>query len=177
MTGIEYVWLVMIALFGIVGVVRTYPRELGVTTMCVAALLLLVQFGEKIITLLQHGLADQFSWLVSPRLEAGFFIVVFLVVVFISYQGITLTFKGKPPKGPVSPILGMVVGLLNGYIISGTVWSYLHRYGYPLGLIEGGRLSNLARRIIEYLPPQLFEPQPGYLLGLLLLLLILSVWR
>ena len=176
MTGIEYVWIVIVALFGIVGIVRTYPRELGVTTMCVAALLLLLQFGEKILSLLQGALATEAAWLVSPRFEAGFFVLVFLTVVFISYQGITLTFKGQPPKGPVSSILGLFVGLLNGYIVGGTVWSYMHRYGYPFGLIEGGRLSDLAKRIIEILPPQLFDAQPGYLLGLLLLLLILSVW-
>jgi len=176
-TGIEYVWFVIVALFGIVGVVRTYPRELGVTTMCVAALLLLLQFGDKVLSLLQGSFSEELAWLQSPRFEAGLLIVIFLVVVFISYQGITLTFKGKPPRGPVSSTLGMIVGLLNGYVVGGTVWSYAHRYGYPFGLVDGERLSELARRIIEYLPPQLFEPQPGYLLGLLLLLLILSVWR
>jgi hypothetical protein len=176
-TGIEYVWIAIFLLFGVVGVIRKYPQELGVTTMCVAALLLLIQFGEKSLTLLQSRLAGDFPWLASPRFAAGTFIVVFLVVIFISYQGITLTFKGTPPKGLVTPLLGLVVGLLNGYLITGTLWFYVHRYGYPFGLVDEARLSDLAHRLIQYLPPQLFEQRPAYLLGLLLLLLILSVWR
>ena len=177
MTGIEYVWVGIMVLFGLVGIVRTYPRELGVTTMCVAALLMILQFGDKTLAFIQGRFAEEQVWLAAPRFEAGFFIVLFLGVVFISYQGVTLIFKGDPPKGAVSPLIGLIVGLVNGYFISGTVWFYLDKYGYPLGLVEGGTLSEVAERITRFLPPQVFDSQPGYLLGLLLLLLILSVWR
>jgi hypothetical protein len=177
MTGIEHIWIVVVLLFGVVGVVRTYPKELGVTTMCVAALLLLLQFGEKILSFLQGQFGEDLPWLLSRRFEAAFFVGIFLVVVFISYQGITLTFKGTPPKGALTPVLGILVGLLNGYFVAGTVWAYMHRYGYPFGLADGEQLSSLARRVIEYLPPKVFGAQPGYLLALLLVLLILSVWR
>jgi hypothetical protein len=176
-TGIEYVCIAIVLVFGVVGIVRKYPRELGVTTMCVAALLLLVQFGDAILTLLQGTLGGEFAWLASPRFEAGFMVAIFLVVIFVSYQGMTLSFKGIAPEGPVSHLLGLLVGLLNGYFITGTPWFYLHRHGYPFGLVDGSRLSGLAMQLLEYLPPQLFEPHPGYLLALLLLLLILSVWR
>lgn len=177
MSGIEYFWIIIVLLFGIVGIIRTYPKELGVTTMSVAALLLLLQFGQKIITALQNHFGDQFEWLLSARFVASFYIVVFLLVIYISYQGITLTFKGTLPTGVLSSVLGFVVGLLNGYFIAGTVWFYLHKYGYPFSLVDATKLSALAKRIIEFLPPKVFEPQPGYLLALLLLLLILSVWR
>ncbi len=177
MSQIEYFWIVFVLLFGVVGIVRTYSRELGVTTMCVAALLLLLQFGDKILMVLQEHFADDFPWLISPRFAAGFYVVVFLIVVFMSYQGITLVFKGNAPKGAVSHLLGLIVGLLNGYFIAGTVWFYLHRYDYPLGLVDGSNLSEVAQRMIQYLPPRVFNLHPGYLLGLLLLLLILSVWR
>ncbi|MBC8449441.1 MAG: hypothetical protein H8D78_16975 [Chloroflexi bacterium] len=177
MTGIEYFWIIIVLLFGIVGIVRTYPKELGVTTMSVAALLLLLQFGDNIIVALQGRFGDEAGVLISPRFEAGFYIVVFLLIIYISYQGITLVFKGTPPTGALSPLLGFIVGLLNGYFIAGTVWFYLHKYGYPFTLVDATKLSNLAQRIIHFLPPKVFEPQPGYLLALLLLLLILSVWR
>lgn len=177
MSGIEVFWIIIVLLFGIVGIIRTYPRELGITTMSVAALLLLLQFGQKIITALQNRLGNEFQWLLSARFVASFYIVVFLLIVYISYQGITLVFKGTLPTGALSSVLGFVVGLLNGYFIAGTVWFYLHKYGYPFSLVDATELSSLAKRIIEFLPPRVFEPQPGYLLALLLLLLILSVWR
>jgi len=176
-TGIEYVWISAVLLFGVVGLVRTYPRELGVTTMCVAALLLVLQFGDKALAFLQRQFAEDFTWLISRRFEAGFLLVIFLTVIFISYQGITLRFKGTPPQGPVTPVLGFLVGLLNGYFISGTVWAYMHRYGYPFGLSDGEQLSKFALRLVKSMPPELFGARPAYLLGLLLLLLILSVWQ
>lgn len=175
MSPIEYFWIVIALLFGLVGVIRTYPRELGVTTMCMAALLLLMQYGAKIIAFLQNRFGDDFQFLLSTRFEAGFHIGLFLFIIFISYQGITLTFKGSPPKGIGTSIIGFFVGLLNGYFISGTVWYYLHKYHYPFGSVDERQLTELARRMIQYLPPEIFKV--GYLLALLLLLLILSVWR
>lgn len=86
-------------------------------------------------------------------------------------------FKGTPPSGYVSHVLGAFVGLINGYFITGTVWFYLHQYGYPFGLIDGTQLSDTAQRLLDYLPPSIFGDHPAYLLGLLIVLLILSVWR
>ena len=177
MSPIEYFWIIIALLFGIVGIIRTYPRELGVTTMCVVALLLLLEFGAKIIGRLQNRFGADFEVLMSPRFEAGFYVGVFLFIIYISYQGITLTFKGTPPKGIGTSLISFIVGLLNGYLITGTVWFYLHRFHYPFGSVDESELSEAARRIIQYLPPKIFGPQPAYLLGLLLLLLILSVWR
>ena len=175
MSPIEYFWIIIALLFGLVGVIRTYPKELGVTTMCMAALLLLMQYGTKIIAFLQNHFGDDFEFLMTTRFEAGFYIGLFLVIIFISYQGITLSFKGTPPKGLGTAIIGFLVGLLNGYFISGTVWYYLHKYNYPFGGVNESQLSEVARRLIQYLPPEIFKV--GYLLALLLLLLILSVWR
>jgi len=172
---IEYFWIALALLFGIVGIVRTYPKELGVTTMCVAALLLLLQFGERILTFLQNRFGEEFAVLMSPRFRAGFYIGLFLFIVYISYQGITLTFKGTPPKGIGTTLLGFIVGLLNGYFIVGTVWYYLHEYNYPFGMVDKSQLTPLARQLIQFLPPYILRPT--YLLALLLLLLILSVWR
>ena len=102
---------------------------------------------------------------------------LYLIIVFISYQGITLNFKGSAPAGVLSPILGLAVGLLNGYFVAGTVWHYMHAYRYPFGAFSIGSLSNTAEAMLRFLPPNIFEKQPGFLLALLLLLLILSVWK
>jgi hypothetical protein len=177
MSPIEISWYIVVVLFGIVGIVRTYPRELGVTTMCVAALLLLLQFGSKTLTWMRSSLSETAPWLMSERFSAGFYIAVFLGIVYISYQGITLIFRGNPPKGPMSTLLSLVVGLVNGYFVSGTVWWYVHASGYPFGMVDATQLSASAQRLVQYLPPKVFEAHPGYLIVLLVLLLVLSVWR
>lgn len=177
MSPIEVSWYILMVVFGVVGVVRTYPRELGVTTMSVAALLLLLEFGDKAVTWIRASLSAEAPWLMSERFAAGFYIAVFLAIVYISYQGVTLVFRGTPPRGPMSPLLSLAVGLLNGYFITGTVWWYVHANGYPFGLVDAGQLSASAQRLVQYLPPRVFEAHPAYLVGLLVLLLILSVWR
>ena len=153
MSPIEVSWYILVVVFGIVGIVRTYPRELGVTTMSVAALLLLLQFGAKALTWVRSILSDTTPWLMSEHFAAGFYIVVVLAIVYISYQGVTLVFKGNPPRGPMSPVLGLIVGLLNGYFVAGTVWWYLHAHGYPFGLVDASQLSSSALRLVNYLPP------------------------
>jgi len=177
MSPVEYFWGATVLTFAVVGVIRTYARELGVTTMCVAALLLLLEFGEPILRFLQDEFGAGFPWLISARFAAGFHIGVFLVIVFISYQGIALSFKGSHPTGVLSAFLGLTVGLVNGYLIAGTVWYYLNHYDYPFGAVVESGLSSAASGILEILPPALFGDHPAYLLGLLILMLILSVWH
>jgi len=177
MSPIEYLWIVVVVLFGFVGVIRGYTKELGVTTMCVAGLLLVLQFGDRFIMLTRTNMGDSFPWVHTASFGAGFSIGLYLIIVFISYQGITLNFKGSAPVGVLSPILGMVVGLLNGYFVAGTVWHYMHTYRYPFGSMNVDALSDTAQAMLRFLPPHIFEQQPGFLLALLLLLLILSVWK
>ena len=62
-----------------------------------------------------------------------FFLYVgtFLAIVFASYAGRTLDFGGKPMRPPEGTILSLLVGLLNGYLVAGTIWYYANLFGYP----------------------------------------------
>jgi hypothetical protein len=56
-----------------------------------------------------------------------------LVAVFVAYQGETLAYEGSNPKFPVGALLGALVGGVNGYLTTGTLWWILDHYKYPVG--------------------------------------------
>jgi hypothetical protein len=97
-------------------------------------------------------------------------------VAFIAYEGIVLRFPLKL-KGLLNNIFGYTIGLLNGYLIVGTIWDVTAHANYyaPTIDIVTAPFSGLHNSIIQYLPVTLmteFSPFPMLLLGMLLLLAI-----
>ena len=183
MGPLEVMWAMLIGVFAVVGLVRGYPRELGVTTTVLSALLLLTRGGESMLRLLDAYLiryADSsviFEGQFSDMIQCLFYILVFALAVVISYHGETLAFEGTPPKGPLGVALNLASGLLNGYLISGTMWYYLHIFNYPvqmLGLFKPP-LTDLAQtHLVPLIPVPLLEP---YLLFLVPFMIVMRVLR
>ena len=127
MIPVEYLWLTLIAVFGIVGMTRGLWKELGVS--CVMLLTLFVlkfgweQIGAKVL--------DAFPGSAPPpTVMALYFIIPTLFMAFISYEGITLEFPIKQTTGITKAIFGLPGGLLNGYLIVGTVWDSFNLANY-----------------------------------------------
>ena len=183
MGPLEVVWALLIGVFAVVGVVRGYPKELGVTTTILAALLLLTKGGESALYLLDTSFARYaqhsviFDGDYGTLIQSLFYILVFVVVVVISYHGDTLAFTGVAPRGPVGIVLNLMSGLINGYLIAGTMWHYLHVFDYPiqiLGLFQPP-LTDLAQNyLVPLLPVPLLEP---YLLFLVPFMIVMRVVR
>ncbi len=186
MAPIEVFFGAFVLLFALIGIVRGFLRELGVTTVMVFVLLALHLLGP----LLEEGLARLFGSSADAA-QAGtaaaaqtwFFVLAVLVAAFISYAGETLAFRGERPGGVLGTLLGAVTGAANGYLIMGSVWYYLDRWDYALGFLgfttQG--LSETAQTLLQYLPPELLG-QPlflgqSWLLYLALFLLIARVIR
>jgi hypothetical protein len=128
-------------MFVAVGVVRGFLKELGVTIVLVATL-----FGlDRIIPLTEQfiregRLAPMFKpFTDNPATDQPtnlLLMVIFqglmLLAVFIAYQGETLAYDGTNPRFPVGWLLGALVGAVNGYLITGTLWWILDHYHYPV---------------------------------------------
>jgi len=168
---IEVFFGAIVLIFALIGLVRGFLRELGVTTVLMFLLFFLSRFEPQ----LDKGMAKIMSANLVPVGEEDLwqcvlFVFVIAAAAFISYQGETLAFGGQSPRGAQAVVLGLVTGLLNGYLIAGSMWYYMHKYGYPipfLGFSAAG-LSTLAQELIAYLPLT-FLGQP-VLLGQSLLL-------
>ena len=147
---------------GVVGTVRGFLRELGVTLVLIATL-----FGLDLIIPVLEGFINngalQFLGLGPIQSSHSTQVVLTLLITaimiaagYISYQGETLAYEGNPPKGLLGTLLGFLIGLVNGYLLFGTVWWAWAHYQYPLGLVELP-LPEAAQNIVAggLLPPDL----------------------
>ena len=108
---------------------------------------------------------------------------VLIGAAFVSYQGETLAYAGQGVRGAQGVLLGLLVGLLNGYLITGSLWYYMDKFGYPFTFLgfKADTLSPVAQGILPFLPMR-FLAQPVLLgqslfLYLAVLLLIARVIR
>ena len=178
MIPIEFFWGTLIFTFGVIGSVRGIAKELG--TGAVLALTLFAlwfgwdQAGDLLVDLVQRG---PFKDLTTSQVEALYYSIAILIVTFIAYEGIVLKFPLKL-KGLLNNIFGYIIGLLNGYLVVGTIWdtSAHAKYFWPTFKIVEPPFSGLHDSIIAFLPVSImndFSPFPMLILGMLLLLAII----
>jgi hypothetical protein len=183
MGPLELLWAVLIGVFAVIGVVRGYPKELGITTAILAALLILTKWGDALLRAIDASLlrftdtSVIFEGPFSDLIQSSFYIIMFVAVLFVSYHGQTLAFDGSAPPGPLGVALNLTAGLLNGYLVSGTIWYYLHVFNYPVQMIGLFRppLTDFAQTyLVPLIPVPLLEP---YLLFLVPFMIVMRVLR
>jgi hypothetical protein len=170
---------VLVVVFGLIGLVRGFLKELGVTTVLLIVLLVFHQWGEEAIAPAAIGLVSAGASTLAVEApdekvtSAAFYIIVTMIVTFVSYHGETLTFRGRSPRGLVGLSLALGVGLVNGYLVAGTMWYYLHVFEYPFGLFASD-LTLLEEGIAQILPMAVLSP---FLPFLAVFMVILRVIR
>ncbi len=180
MGPIEIYFITLILIFGVVGWIRTFPKELGVTIVVLFGMYILARFNELLLDLINRVYAFQGT----PReglIVFNIYLFFMLFITLISYEGETLAFAGSPPPGISGLLLNIGSGLFNGYLVVGTVWYYLDQLDYPvrqLGLFQPP-LSDFAKMLVQLLPQNI--PPEGradeYFLALAVFLVILRVIR
>jgi hypothetical protein len=113
---------------------------------------------------------------------ALYYILIISFVAIISYEGFTLAFPIREMRGVSKGIVGLPGGLLNGYLIFGTIWDVAHRAGYfglnvPLECYDrtiaiSDCLSNFHNVLVQYLPITFINEFVMLALGMILLLAI-----
>jgi hypothetical protein len=178
MIPIEFFWATLILLFGVIGAVRGLAKEMGTAAILALTLFALwfgwSRAGSMVVDLVQQG---PFSDLLVAEIKALYYSGATVVVAFIAYEGIVLAFP-ITLKGFLKNIFGFFAGLLNGYLVIGTIWNVVAqaRYFWPRIEIVNGPFSDVHNTIIQFLPVSLmedFSPFPMLLLGMLLLLAII----
>lgn len=178
MGPVEVIFGIIAIFITLIALARGYPKELGNTVIILATIFVLSFFEVRLVSLLTTvgsgllgGDAQAINLLLSSLFE-----LLFISTVFASYAGITFDFPGRPQPPPVGPVLTLAVGLLNGYLIAGTLWYYQDRFQYPtqlLGLIQLP-LTATGQAMAAVLPQNLFE-SPVYWMIPVAVLIILRV--
>lgn len=179
MGPIEIVFFSIGLMIALIGLARGYAQELGSTLIILVAIFFLTFFQEQFDRVF-NTLGEQVLGLQTEGarqlLVSTAYSLIFGVIVFGGYAGRTLSFTGKPAPPPQGTIYSIAIGLLNGYLIAGTLWHYQHAYNYPIGQLVtfNNQLTETAQTLVEYLPPVLF-PNPVYWIVPVAILLIVRV--
>lgn len=179
MGPIEILYIGIALTVALVGLARGYVKELGSTLIILVAIFILTFFEDQIsaaLTIVGERLFGAETQAEIDAVVSVFYSIIFIVLVFGGYSGRTLPFSGTPAPPPQGTLISLMVGLLNGYLIAGTLWYYQHVYNYPLSqwVTFQNQLTPTAQKLVNYLPPTLFE-NPVYWIVPVAVLLIIRV--
>ena len=133
----------LVLLFGLIGALRGWAKEILVTSSVFLALFIQQVFGQYI---LKPG-NPYLPMLLSPSAEIAvpetytdtqFYVcsILLLLLAFFGYAGPTLVGQvgSKAARERLQDaLLGFFLGLLNGYLVIGTLWFYMHQANYVVG--------------------------------------------
>ena len=181
MTPVESLWIVLVVLFGTVGIVRGFLKELGVTLVLIVMLFGLTRLSDNMKRILDAVAGFTKIQAISllyenPNVWLIFYAGIILAVMYIAYQGYVIKYPGNDPKGIEGTLLALMIGLINGYLFAGSLWFYLDKYNdllVRLGLFTGD-YSVFAQKMLKVLPPELLSPFLPFLVVFMIVLLVIK---
>lgn len=163
----------MIAVFGTIGYMRGWTKELIATAGIVLALFALKQFETIFIDPLTDGKQDSKFFLQAT---------ILLTLAFFAYQTPPERFsRGSPRRssdreGFQDGILGALVGAANGYLLIGSLWWYMDNLQYPLSPhITPVAPNSASADLVTALPLSWMLSGDGSLLSVLMIVLFVFV--
>ncbi|NDJ36924.1 MAG: hypothetical protein GYB64_19915 [Chloroflexi bacterium] len=165
MIELSAVFWILVIIFGVIGLMRGWVREVQVTAAAVLAMFVIEQISPFISDVLVQRTSAELL-LEDPLSTLRRLVVlkstIMMIVVFFGYQGPVLIELGtqgrvqsnRPRETIQEGILGLLVGLLNGYIVVGALWWYMHTAEYPFEwVVAPGLLPDSASAdFIAFLP-------------------------
>jgi len=180
MAPIESFFFIIMFLFGLVGIVRGYARELMNTGIIIFLVFFIASFeayGETALGTVYHQMIfepDPFNS-TSNKIRCLGIQLIFIAIIFASYSGRTWNFDGIEIPAPFGSVISFLIGLLNGYLVGGTLWYYLDKFGYPYVFQFNLPLTVEAEKLVARYLPQTVFPSPLLWLLPLIVLIILRV--
>ncbi len=154
MVSLAFVFWLFVTLGGLVGMTRGWAKELLAAFSVILGIFIILVL-ETYVGFIQALIASG-----GPKTEFWVRALIILVLSFFGYQtpGAIARFQSAARREKLQDsLLGIVLGGVNGYLIVGSIWYYMHRAGYPFDLIRapqaGDQLGEAAIRLITYLPP------------------------
>jgi hypothetical protein len=175
-------WL-FVFIFGLIGAMRGWAKELLVIFSVVLALFMiyvlesftpyLIPFEEVLGTVENYMPGTSFGALPLPvqdelRIQFWTRAVIVIVISFFGYQTPRLAvIRDKARRERIQDVLlGVVLGLGSGFFIMGSLWFYMAAAQYPfspqiLPPQPGTPLGDAAISILKYFPPVFASNQIG----------------
>jgi uncharacterized membrane protein required for colicin V production len=165
MMSIVYVFWMYIILFGVIGAMRGWAKELLVSFSVILSLAFTHVLRRYIPIARDLNPADPSLFWVQT--------IILLVLVYFGYQTVISVqrFASRAARERLQDTLfGAILGGLNGYLIAGTILNYIHTAGYPFPEVISaptGDILTSVNRMMAYMPPQLLG-EPGIYFAIIL---------
>ena len=195
MISLGTVFWIMVSFFTFVGFLRGWTKEVIAMAGLVLSLFALNQFGPLLIGLLGSvGEITPGELMPVERRQFYLLAAVHIFITFFSYQGPTLAGSRFRDRLGVrdnfrDKILGGLFGALNGYLIVGTLWSFLEyrvvapaqwerlaagiSYPFAEAVIRRPPIDSPMATLIENLPLPVLAPYLPFLIVLVFLFVII----
>lgn len=155
MVSLAVLFYIFIFIFALIGAIRGGAKEVIATFSVV--------LGLFIIIVLQSYVPAVESYMTDSPItsQIGFKTIVLAGIVFCGYQTPNLPVFNQSQRfhrGRLQDlILGFMIGALNGFMIFGSLWYFIHEANYPysfvLAPIAGTPAGEAALQLIPMLPP------------------------
>lgn len=175
MISLQVLFWMYVVLFALIGAMRGWAKEILVSAGVVVALFV-VTVIENYVPIISESLTPESTFWVR--------IGILGILTFFGYQGPNLRRfieSGRFVRDRFEDILlGGFLGAVNGYLIFGSAWFFLHEAGYPFDWISAPdpitEAGQKAMQIIEFLPPQWLEGPIIYIAVAIAFVFILVVF-
>lgn len=175
MVSLTFVFWMYVVLFSVIGAMRGWAKELLVSFSVILALtfLTLLERYVPFVQNLRSADTTALFWLRS---------IILTLLVFFGYQSPNIArFAPKMTREKLQDVLlGIFLGCINGYLVMGTLWYYLHDAAYPFPAItppvEGTAAGNAALNLLKYMPPRLLGVPAIYFAVVLAFVFVLVVF-
>lgn len=144
-----FFWMVVL-MFGLIGALRGWVRELLVTLAIISAYFLRWLF-LNIIPFVREYLRAR-----SPVDQFYIFSALFVILAIFGYAGPVFSpyLAGKARREKIQDLLlGFIIGAANGYLLAGTIWGFMHHAGYNIwGILPPAPDSPAYQFATHFLP-------------------------
>ncbi len=151
MVPLETMFMGLILLFGVIGALRGWAKELLVVFSVILA-----RFVEYVLWQYVPVINKSLQSLAAQNAQTWFYVraMVFIILVSFGYATtvISAALGARARKEKFQDtLLGFFLGAINGFLVVGMLWGFLHDLGYNLWGITAPT-TTVALGLIEYLP-------------------------
>lgn len=155
MISLDILFYIFIFIFALIGAIRGWAKEVIATFGTI--------LGLFILTVLETFVPAVESYMTNSPItsQIGFKSLVFGFIVFCAYQTPNLPMFMQNQRFKRDRlqdiILGFLIGGVNGFMVFGTIWYFVHQGNYPFSFIiepiANTPTGEAALQLISLLPP------------------------
>jgi uncharacterized membrane protein required for colicin V production len=185
MISLAIIFWIMVVFFSLIGYLRGWQKEAIALSGLIASVAVLQQFGYELVNLIGAATVSPDNLLADPnyQLKQQFWIqaVFHATTAFFSYQvvakladNVTGGRLGERLRANLEKrIIGGLLGLVNGYLLMGGLWSFLEyqitpngyvplqpgvAYVFDATVVSRPLIESSAMQLVAYLPMGVFTP-------------------